>query len=245
MTARLGLWIVAILCLLMSGCAELGRGFLAASAYIGADGDLGCLKASPVFEAVTQFRGDYGSELLGIPITVNEANAQCRGVCIAELAAGADNPRLLRTVIAKGADFGRCSAPSDGIKISWLAPPQCGSRPTTKTIEVLELLRINKATFSPYTLHFAISYCPVEVTKYLVTLGLDPSAPPVPGGRTPLHIAVSLRDQIKISYLVEAGANVNARTVDGHTPFDFAGGDATMEKLLTERRPNSTLQPTR
>jgi ankyrin repeat protein len=51
-------------------------------------------------------------------------------------------------------------------------------------------------------------------------------------GSTALHRAVTNRNRKLIQYLIDNGANVNARVESGGTPLDWCGGDKRTSDIL-------------
>ncbi|MDB5192441.1 MAG: hypothetical protein JWQ96_2004 [Segetibacter sp.] len=69
-----------------------------------------------------------------------------------------------------------------------------------------------------------------ERVAFLLKLGAEPDKNKSPKGRTALHVACAYYSCLNtIKLLVEAGADVNAKTVDGVTPLMLAGLNAKLE----------------
>lgn len=86
-------------------------------------------------------------------------------------------------------------------------------------------------------LHVAALMGDLELTAFFIALGAEPNARGS-GGRTPLHFAVQSENSKVPKFLLEHGAQVDARTKGGEwTPLHFAAltGDMDLVQLLLGR----------
>lgn len=89
-----------------------------------------------------------------------------------------------------------------------------------------------------YALHYAAMQGRVDETALLVAAGADVNAKDSLYGKSPLHYAMdcdSMRGtQAVVQFLIDHGADVNARDLNGMTPLDYARRYAPNNGLLHE-----------
>ncbi|XP_030576677.1 NF-kappa-B inhibitor epsilon [Archocentrus centrarchus] len=83
-----------------------------------------------------------------------------------------------------------------------------------------------------------------EIMKLLIKKGADLNIQEGTSGKTPLHLAVELRDITSVKLLLSKGANVDAAMFNGCTPLHLAVGrqDATIANLLCQNGADTMLR---
>ena len=142
------------------------------------------------------------------------------------------DPAVVETLLAAGADVNARDADGEST---------VGKAVSRADLPVVEALLAYGAEVADQStlLHEAVSRGP-ELVEALIAAGadLEGRAQPVfdlagrPGGETPLHYAVGLRDTRVLALLLDAGADVNARNSMGATPLLQAGREEQLAMLL-------------
>jgi ankyrin repeat protein len=85
-------------------------------------------------------------------------------------------------------------------------------------------------------LYIAVSHQNAALVQFLLNEAkADPTIGTAQDGQTPLHLAIALSNEQITTYLIEAGADINAITTKGDTPLLFAllsGNHNTVQILL-------------
>ncbi|MBM4168022.1 MAG: ankyrin repeat domain-containing protein [Ignavibacteria bacterium] len=85
-----------------------------------------------------------------------------------------------------------------------------------------DLHAISKNGFGAMPLHSAVTGKRLEVAQFLLEQGVDVNARQTTLGYTPLHYAAVSGMQSAAKKLIEFGAEVHLKSVDGKTPLDLA-----------------------
>ena len=137
-------------------------------------------------------------------------------------------PALARLLLEAGADS------NDGVTL-----PLAASAGDTDTLELLRAHGASPnqpwATDGSHALHAILHWSRTSVgVHWLLDHGADPDPVFAATGETPLHVAARLWDVAVVESLVERGADVTRRRLDGRTPYAVAalnGNHAVAEWL--------------
>ena len=172
-------------------------------------------------------------------ITRGNANAGTSDNCVLGTALSRGHHDIVREVFAKGGDWHLCAKSGVDLVKTWVI--RCAQREnrTDDDNTIISLLMTQTGlTFADLKepLLEATQYCP-EAALYMLKHGTPPDEPPG-RGITPLHRAVYKKegDLQLVRALLEAGADVNARSSTGQTPLFLAKqwGRAEVVQLLLD-----------
>lgn len=146
-------------------------------------------------------------------------------------AATVGNPRLVEVLLQAGAD------PNDGQSVLRAAMQE--------RLDCLELLLDHGADLNAVCmpqgvppLHWMLDFdYNAPGVQRLVDRGADPNLPAGPFGETALHVATRRRRVEAVKFLLESGADIDARTASGRTAYAHAlcRGFDEVARLLAER----------